>query len=68
MDDTMRVQVVKRMNKLLSYLSDFVLWKTSIVFKNLKKFALSKLGDHTKLMLSLKAIKKQDYILMVEAF
>ena len=58
MYDSVRVQVVQSMNKLLSYLPNFVLREIPIIFKDLKQFPLSKLSDHTELVSSLEWIQE----------
>ena len=58
MYDSVRVQVVQSMNKLLSYLPNFVLREVPIIFKDLKQFSLSELSDHTELVSSLEWIQE----------
>lgn len=57
MDDSVGMEVVKCMYKLLSNFSDFSLWKVPVILKYLKKLSLSKFCYHTKFMGSLKRVK-----------
>lgn len=48
MNNTVRVQIVQGMYKLLGNFAYFRLLQAAIVFKDLEKLALSKLCDHTE--------------------
>ena len=46
----MAVQIVQSLNELLGNLAYFRLAKVTVIFKDLEKFSLGKLSDHTELM------------------
>ena len=58
MNDSMAMQVVQGMHKLLGNFAHLWLSKIPVIFQNLKKFSLGELCHHTELVGGLKRVKK----------
>jgi len=66
MDDSVAMQVVKRLYELLGNLSNLRLAKVAVIFQDFEKLTLREFSDDTKLMRCLERIQQQDDVLMIQ--
>lgn len=68
MNNSLGMKVIEGMNQLLSDLPAFFFWEVPIILQDLKHVSLSKLSDHTELMLCLKRVEQENDILVIQLF